>query len=81
MTNELLFQAFEWYLPDDHYHWKRLKASIPEMQELGISKMWLPPAFKGTGSNDVGYGIYDLFDLGEFDQNGTIPTKYGTKED
>ena len=25
-------------------------------------------AFKATGSNDVGYGIYDLFDLGEFDQ-------------
>ncbi|MBA2795379.1 alpha-amylase [Streptococcus porcinus] len=81
MTNELLFQAFEWYLPDDHHHWKNLHASIPDMQKLGITKMWLPPAFKGTGSNDVGYGIYDLFDLGEFDQNGTIPTKYGTKEE
>lgn len=81
MTNQLLYQAFEWYLPADQTHWKNLKAAIPDMQKLGITKVWLPPAFKGTGSNDVGYGVYDLFDLGEFDQNGTIPTKYGTKED
>jgi alpha-amylase len=30
---------------------------------------------------DVGYGIYDLFDLGEFDQKGSIRTKYGTKDE
>ncbi|WP_032272781.1 alpha-amylase family glycosyl hydrolase, partial [Escherichia coli] len=26
-----------------------------------------------------GYDSYDLFDLGEFDQKGSIPTKYGDK--
>ncbi|MFI3887060.1 alpha-amylase [Streptococcus parauberis] len=81
MTNDLIMQAFEWYLPADSKHWQKLQASIPELQKLGISKIWLPPAFKGTGTNDVGYGIYDLFDLGEFDQNGTVPTKYGSKEE
>lgn len=29
----------------------------------------------------MGYGIYDLFDLGEFDQKGTVPTKYGTRQE
>ncbi|TYL31258.1 alpha-amylase, partial [Streptococcus pyogenes] len=29
----------------------------------------------------VGYGVYDLFDLGEFDQNGTVITKYGSKQE
>ena len=29
----------------------------------------------------MGYGVYDLYDLGEFDQKGTIPTKYGTKQE
>ena len=81
MTNDLIMQAFEWYLPADSKHWQKLQTSIPELQKLGISKIWLPPAFKGTGTNDVGYGIYDLFDLGEFDQNGTVPTKYGSKEE
>ena len=29
----------------------------------------------------MGYGVYDLFDLGEFDQKGSVATKYGTKEE
>jgi alpha-amylase len=31
--------------------------------------------------NMLGYGVYDLFDLGEFDQKGSIRTKYGTKDE
>lgn len=81
MTNSLMMQYFEWYLPDDGKHWQRLKEDADHLKELGVTKVWLPPAFKGTGSNDVGYGVYDLFDLGEFDQKGTVRTKYGTKED
>lgn len=80
MTNETLMQYFEWYLPADAKHWQRLLDDIDHLKELGVTKVWLPPAFKGTGLEDVGYGVYDLFDLGEFDQKGTIPTKYGTKE-
>ena len=38
------------------------------LADLGIRKAWMPPAFKATSNNDVGYGVYDLFDLGEFDQ-------------
>src|SRR5204863_4092880 len=29
----------------------------------------------------VGYDVYDLYDLGEFDQKGTIRTKYGSKKE
>jgi len=29
----------------------------------------------------VGYDIYDLYDLGEFDQKAGVRTKYGTKEE
>jgi hypothetical protein len=29
----------------------------------------------------VGYDIYDVYDLGEFDQKGSVRTKYGTKEE
>ncbi|WP_438831464.1 alpha-amylase [Streptococcus pluranimalium] len=81
MINETLMQYFEWYLPTDGKHWQRLVNDIDTLKELGVNKVWMPPAFKGTGVEDVGYGVYDLFDLGEFDQKGTIPTKYGTKED
>lgn len=79
--NDVLMQYFEWYLADDGSLWKQLADDATHLQALGINNVWLPPAFKGTGSGDVGYGIYDLFDLGEFDQKGSIRTKYGTKEE
>ena len=54
----------------------------PSFSNLGVTVVWLPPAYKGAGGvHDVGYGVYDLYDLGEFDQKGTIPTKYGTKQE
>src|SRR4029434_5719342 len=28
-----------------------------------------------------GYGIYDLYDLGEFEQKGSVRTKYGTRDE
>ena len=81
MENQTLMQYFEWYLPDDGQHWNRVAEDAPNLAAKGIRKVWMPPAFKGTGSNDVGYGVYDLFDLGEFDQKGTVRTKYGLKEE
>lgn len=81
MENQTLMQYFEWYLPNDGQHWNRLATDAPHLASKGIRKVWMPPAFKATSSNDVGYGIYDLFDLGEFDQKGTVRTKYGFKED
>lgn len=36
---------------------------------------------KAAGQNSVGYDVYDLYDLGEFDQKGGRRTKYGTKEE
>lgn len=81
MENQTLMQYFEWYLPDDGQHWKNLAKAAPDLASKGIRKIWMPPAFKGTQSNDVGYGVYDLFDLGEFNQKGTVRTKYGTKDE
>ena len=74
-------QFFEWYLPNDGFWWKRCAAKAQNLAGLGITDIWLPPAYKCTSQNDVGYSIYDLYDLGEFDQKGTVRTKYGTKEE
>lgn len=80
--NNTMMQYFEWYLPNDTKHWERLAEDSDHLKNLGINYVWLPPAYKGSGGkNDVGYGVYDLYDLGEFDQKGSVPTKYGTKEE
>ena len=81
MGNGVMFQFFEWELPNDGSLWKNLADKAQSLAEKGVSAVWIPPAYKGMSSDDVGYGVYDLFDLGEFDQKGTVRTKYGTKEE
>ena len=82
MDNQTIIQYFECDLPPDGLLWQRAAAQAKALKEIGFDIVWLPPAYKGTeGANDVGYGVYDLYDLGEFDQKGTVPTKYGTKEE
>lgn len=80
MANNIMMQAFEWYLPNDGNYYNDLKEKAPELKEKGIDAVWLPPVFKATQTGDNGYGVYDLFDLGEFDQKGDVRTKYGTIE-
>ena len=82
MKNQTMMQYFEWYLPDSGLHWRRCAAWAERLKEMGISMVWLPPAYKGAaGAKSVGYDVYDMYDLGEFDQKGTVRTKYGTREE
>lgn len=82
MEQKTLLQYFEWYLPAHAGHWRRAAEDAARLREAGFTGVWLPPAYKGAnGINDVGYGAYDLYDLGEFNQKGAVPTKYGTKDE
>lgn len=79
--NGVMMQYFHWYTPDDGTHWDQVAARAKELADAGITALWLPPAYKGIGgAHDVGYGVYDMYDLGEFDQKGSVRTKYGTRE-
>ncbi|KAF2120177.1 glycoside hydrolase superfamily [Lophiotrema nucula] len=79
--NSTLFQAFEWNVPADGGHYKRLTAAIPKYKEIGLTALWLPPGCKAASPEGNGYDIYDLYDVGEFDQKGQRGTKWGTKEE
>ena len=80
--NGTMLQGFSWYLPADGSHWKRLEEQASTFAYEGITAVWLPPAYKGEkGAQDVGYGVYDTYDLGEFDQKGSVRTKYGTRKE
>lgn len=59
---------------------------------MGITALWIPRTSepdvcitrytlntaptKADAPNGNGYGIYDLFDLGEFEQKGSVATKW-----
>lgn len=77
----VMLQTFHWYLPSDG-HFRRLADDAASLARAGFTSVWIPPAYKGAGGeDDVGYSVYDLFDLGEFDQKGSVRTKYGTKDE
>nr|WP_314423389.1 alpha-amylase [uncultured Erwinia sp.] len=80
MRNPTLLQFFHWYYPDGGRLWPEVAEKAASLAEMGITDVWLPPAYKGeSGGYSVGYDSYDLFDLGEFEQKGSRATKYGDK--
>ncbi len=75
-------QFFHWYIAPDGKLWNELAREAESLAALGVTAVWLPPTYKGNaGMEDVGYAVYDMFDLVEFDQKGTVRTKYGSKEE
>ena len=82
MLNGTIIQYFEWYMNCNQNLWNNVAKEAEKLSNMGITAIWLPPAYKGIGGKDeVGYGVYDVYDLGEFDQKGTIKTKYGSKDE
>lgn len=78
--NGVMIQYFHWYYKGKL--WNEFAENIKYLKSLGITAAWLPPATKcNLGLEGRGYDIYDHYDLGEFDQKGGIPTRYGTKEE
>ncbi|MET0635485.1 MAG: alpha-amylase [Chitinophagaceae bacterium] len=80
--NQTIFQFFHWYYSPEGNLWNHALDMAPRLASLGITDIWLPPAYKSAdGIHEPGYAVYDLFDLGEFDQKGTVRTRYGTKDE
>jgi len=81
-SNGVLMQYFHWYFPDDGSLWNKVADEAANLSDLGISALWLPPAYKAMrGAQSVGYDTYDLYDLGEFHQKDSVRTKYGNKDE
>ncbi|RYY09593.1 MAG: alpha-amylase, partial [Chitinophagaceae bacterium] len=82
MHNLTLFQFFHWYYTAEGNLWLHAADQSQRLASLGITHVWLPPAYKSAnGVAEPGYAVYDLYDLGEFDQKGTVRTRYGTREE
>ena len=77
LFGEVMLQWFE-------TEWDEMYRRIPEVAEAGYNYIWTPPPTKApVGSStiwgNVGYSLYDRFDLGDVPQRGTIETRYGTR--
>ncbi|KAJ7650240.1 glycoside hydrolase family 13 protein [Roridomyces roridus] len=80
--NPLMLQFFTWdALHSELSWWKHLELEIPKLAAMGVTQLWLPPPNKGANQKGRGYDAYDLWDLGEFEQKGTVRTRWGTREE
>ena len=63
--NGVMMQYFHWYLRAEDNLWQGVAQEAKALGEAGVTALWLPPAYKGMGGTyDVGYAVYDLYDLG-----------------
>jgi alpha-amylase len=83
--NDAMMQAFYWNVPVDVANkngtwWTNLNSKANELKNAGITALWIPAPSKGNwGIEDMGYGIYDHYDLGNYFQKGTTETRFGSK--
>jgi alpha-amylase len=53
---------------------------VTAWSNAGIGSIWLPPVSKAqNGPFSMGYDPTDYFDFGNYNQNGTIETRFGSK--
>jgi alpha-amylase len=83
--NDAMMQAFYWNVPVDEANkngtwWDNLASKASELKNAGITGIWIPAPSKGNwGITDMGYGIYDHYDLGNYNQKNTVETRFGSR--
>ncbi len=83
--NDVMMQAFYWNLPVDEAAlngtwWDNLSNKSAELKSAGFTGLWVPAPSKGNwGIVDMGYGIYDHYDLGNYYQKGSTETRFGSR--
>lgn len=85
--NDVMLQAFYWDVPVDAannngHWWDNLYNKANDLKEIGITGIWIPSPAKGNwGIYDMGYGIYDHYDLGNYNQKGSVETRFGSRQE
>jgi alpha-amylase len=85
--NDAMMQAFYWNVPVDEVNkngtwWTNLNGKAIELKNAGITAIWIPAPSKGNwGISDMGYGVYDHYDLGNYFQKGTTETRFGSRSE
>ncbi len=78
----IMFQAFYWdcFNESGKGNWYNYIADRASgLKTAGFTHFWFPVPCKGSsGNSGMGYDVFDNYDLGEYDQKGTIETAFGS---
>ncbi len=83
----VMLQAFYWDCPrhegQEFAWWNFIAGKLDELAGAGFTALWLPPASKGAniGGMSMGYDVYDYYDLGSFEQKGSVKTWFGSEDE
>lgn len=78
--NRAMMQAFYWDVTPQGEWYNTIKPKLEDWATAGIDRIWLASPAKGqSGGYSMGYDPSDYFDLGEYDQHGTVKTRFGSK--
>lgn len=81
-SDGVLMQAFYWDVEPVGEWYNTVTPMLKNWADNGVNRIWLAPPGKGqSGGFSMGYDPCDYFDLGEFDQHGSIRTRFGTKDE
>ncbi|WPX08670.1 alpha-amylase domain-containing protein [Anaerocellum danielii] len=80
----VLMQGFYWDVPAGGTWWDTLASKAYELRYMvggyGINRIWFPPPSKGQGGGySMGYDPHDYYDLGQYYQDGTTETRFGSQ--
>lgn len=83
--SDVLLQGFYWnthpgdITVNDGLWWDTIATVAPFLKQAGFQTVWTPPHSKGfAGVYDMGYGVYDYYDYGNYPQKG-FRTRHGNK--
>ncbi len=80
--SDVYMQAFYWNPPPGGIWYDSLARLAPRLASAGFGAVWYPPPEKGaSGGFSMGYDPYDHFDFGEFDQKGSLETRFGSRQE
>lgn len=78
----VMMQSFYWDVEPRGEWWTILTDQVTDWSESGIDRIWLPVATKGqSGGYSMGYDPSDYFDFGQYNQHGTVITRFGSREE
>lgn len=89
--DDVIFQAFFWNSASpgenpreegDEKWYQTLNTQVVDIATSGFTHVYLPPPQKGQGGTwSMGYDPYDQYDVGQYYQRQTTPTRFGPMSD
>jgi alpha-amylase len=77
--SDVFMQGFYWNSPPGGIWYDSLSNIAARLASAGFGALWIPPASKGGGGLSMGYDVYDYYDFGNYNQKGSIETRFGSR--